>query len=257
MAYRIASNTGTQKSHIAAKEETGETKLALSSNDFLFSQVTIVSSVMTELNSFLIKPETSKFVNANGDAWTNESLRANYSSFIGSYNFVNHVQVPEKSVGFLADAGLRRIILDSEKHIFVHYVDLLVATHRDFEDLVHKILTKQIQYLSMGCDMAFSTCSACGHTAYDDVNLCEHMISQKGKSFIDDRGVKRMTADLLGNETPGTVTFIESSWLTQVPAFSGAASRNILPVPKDSTVEISMPSAAAEKDAVQRFIGDK
>lgn len=196
----------------------------------------------------------ARFINSNGDGWTNEALRANYHTFVGAYNYVNHVQDPAKSVGFIADAALRRIVIDPQEHTFIHYVDILVCTHRDFSDLVQKILTNDIQYLSMGCDMQFSTCSACGHVAYDDIDLCEHILTQKGKYFIDRHGVKRITAELLGNQVPGTVTFIEASWLTQPPAFGGAVKRNLLPVPAGAVVELSMSSEAASREAVTRFV---
>lgn len=253
MSYRIATATKLAKSQILA-DAGGASLVALRADDFIFAQTSIVSSVMTEPNSHLIHPDTARFVNSNGDAWTNETLRAHYSSFVGAYNYVNHVQDPDKSVGFLADAALRRIVLDPENHTFVHYVDILVCTHRDFAELVQKILTNQIQYLSMGCDMQFSTCSACGHVAYDDIDLCEHVLTQKGKFFIDRHGVKRITAELLGNTNSDTMAFIEASWLTQPPAFGGAVKRNLLPVPAGAVVELSMPSDAVSKDAVTRFV---
>lgn len=250
---RVAKKTTAAKSQLVPLDE-GRSKLILRGKDFLFSQCTIVSSVCLEPNSHLIRPMASKFVNANGDAWSNEALKATYPSFIGAYNFVNHVQDPEKSVGFIADAMLRRMVLDAESRTHIHYVDILVATHRDFEDLIKKISTSQIEFLSMGCDILRSTCSACGHTAIEEADACDHLLYQKGKYFIDPRGVKRITAELLGDEDPRSVTFIEASWLTEPPAFGGAVKRNLLPIPADTTVEIAIPTGAAMRDAVQRFI---
>lgn len=252
MSYRIASQKLSKSKVVAQTNQTA--RLALRADDFIFAQTSIVSSVMTELNSHLIKPETARFINSNGDGWTNETLSASYKTFIGAYNYVNHVQDPDKAVGFIADAALRRIILNPETKTYVFYVDILVCTHRDFSDLVQKILTEQIQYLSMGCDMQFSTCSACGHVAYDEIDMCDHLLVQKGKYFIDKYGVKRITAELLGNSQPGTVTFIEASWLSQVPAFGGAIRRSLLPVPTGAVVELSLPVEVIQKDAVMRFV---
>ncbi|GAG88474.1 unnamed protein product, partial [marine sediment metagenome] len=125
---------------VARKQKTGIIKASkkaknvtasLSSNDFVFNQATIVSSVILEPNSFLIHPVTNKYVNTNGDAWSNETLKNNYKSFIGAWNYVNHVQEPVQSVGFLADAALRKFVLDPEEKVYNYYTDILVATHRD------------------------------------------------------------------------------------------------------------------------------
>lgn len=252
--YRIAAAT-TKKARTTADEGQGAIRLSLPGKDFIFAQVSIVSSVKTEDESYLIRPETSKYVNANGDSWTNEALKANYESFIGGFNYINHIQEPELAVGFLADAALRRLLVDKKQNIFVYYVDLLVATHREAHpELARKILSNKVEYLSMGCESFVSTCSACGHQAEDETNFCEHLSFQKGKYFIDKFGKKRVTAELLGTSQPGTVNFYEASWLSEVPAFGGATKRNLLPIGKDQQVDINMEQRFAVKPAVQRFV---
>jgi hypothetical protein len=244
----------------AEAEQTADDQvtLTLPSKDFILAQVSIVSSVMCEPESHFIKPATAKFVNANGDCWTNESLRSNYESFIGAYNFVNHVQDPERAVGFCADAALRRKILDEEDNIYVYYVDLLVATHRDSHpSLVRKILANSIEYLSMGCESFESTCSACGHKATDETEFCDHLDSQKGKFFVDKSGQRRIVAEMLGNSKAGTVDFHEASWLTEPPAFGGAIKRGILQIPEGKSVQVQIPKKAAAKPAVQKYVDRK
>lgn len=230
-------------------------QLTLKSKDFLLSQVTIVSSVVTEPNSYLIRPQTAKFVNSNGDCWTNESLKGNYKSFIGAYNYVNHVQEPEKSVGFLADAVLRRVSIDPSQNLFVYYCDLLVATHRRANpELTKNLLLGKVEFLSMGCSAFFGTCSACGQKVVEEFDMCDHLLNQKGRYFIDARGIKRVTAEILGTAQPGTVEFTEASWLTEPPAFAGATKRNFLPLGDDQVVQVTMDKNAAAKDAVQRWL---
>ena len=147
--YRIASRQKTSvKKAVAGKDNEKMCVVALNSDDFLFSQSTIVCSVVLEPDSYKISSDTSKYVNQNGDCWSNESLKANYKSFIGSFNYVNHVQEPEKSVGFIADTVLRRVFLDPEGQRFVYYCDILIATNRGYEDLVKKILTDKIEFMS-------------------------------------------------------------------------------------------------------------
>lgn len=254
MTYRVVDRRG-GRSRTAGELPEEHVQLMLPAKDFLFAQTSIVCSVMTEQNSYLIRPECSKFVNANGDGWTNEALKANYETFIGAYNFVNHVQVPDLSVGFLADAALRRIWIDMDQQTWIYYVDILVATSRKYKELCDLILTNKVQWLSMGADMDVSTCSACGNVAEDDFGLCEHLSGSraKGKSFIDPRGLKRITCELLGDANPGTCRFVEASWLTEPPASGVAVKRSILPISSDQSVAVQMPTWAVERDAVQMW----
>lgn len=233
-----------------------EATIEVSSNDFIFAQASIVCSAMQEKNSFKIHPSTSKFINSNGDGWTNPALNSNYKSFIGAYNYVNHVQEPEKSVGFLGDTVKRTVIIDPKENIFVYYVDILVVTSRDFESLVSKILRGDIEFLSMGCEAEVSQCSKCGEYFYDDDDeMCDHLTFSKGKYYMDSNsGKRRIIAELLGNEKPGSVNFEEASYLTQVPASPMAVKRNVLSIPDGCNVKLNVPKWALEKKAIQRFV---
>lgn len=229
-------------------------QVVLASSDYIFSQASIVSSVMLEDDSNMIHPATSQFVNNNGDAWSNQSLKTNYNSFIGAYNYVNHVQEPDKAVGFIADAGLRRRIIKQDKNIYVYYTDILIATHRDNTALVSKILNGKVKYLSMGCDAMVSQCSKCGEIFKDDSDFCDHLYKDKGKYYVDQDGNRRVIAELLGNTEPGSVVFTEASWLTMVPAFHGAVARNSLKIPEGTDVEVTIPEFAMERDAIKKFV---
>jgi hypothetical protein len=84
--------------------------------------------------------------------------------------------------------------------------------------------------LSMGCTTDFTLCSKCGHYAVDETELCDHIKYAKLNTFMDDRGQKRVIAELCGHkdyDETGGVRFIEASWVA-VPAFGGAVMRNIL-----------------------------
>lgn len=239
---------------VAKGEKKGNVRVEIPSSSFVFTQSTICSSVALEPKSFLIHPKTSRFVNNNGDCWSNESLRANYNTFIGSYNYVNHVQEPDKSVGFIADAQLRRIPIDPGDNLYVYYVDILTATHRDHRDLVQGILDNKIEFLSMGCEANQTICSKCGHVSDDYKGTCQHIDGEKGKYFIDSGGNRRIVAEILGTGKPGTCNFIEASWLTEVPAFHGAAKRHVLSIPNGKTVSVDMSEEAFQRDATQKFL---
>ena len=145
--------------------KTAKTVVARYSPDrFLLSHVTIIASVDTELanpkeakSDYFIKPEFSKFVNNNGDAWSKGVILNSYKSFIGGDNFLEHVQEKCLSKGKIVDAAPREIIIGKDKDnkdLSTIYVDILVATDRKHEDLVKKIESKELQTLSMGCGPA-------------------------------------------------------------------------------------------------------
>ena len=209
--------------------------------DFLLSHCTIIASVDAEKSpaplgkhvvdgfqierkyaDWLITPETSKYVNNNNDAWERKLLLACFRTFIGGENYVEHIQIPEMSKGKIIDAAAR----DIGDAI---YVDILVATQRKHRSLISAITSGQLQTLSMGCQVEFTSCTKCGNVAYDETQLCNHIRYFKGNDFVDELGKKRKIAELCGhiNEEPGSVKFIEASWVAN-PAFTGAVLRSVL-----------------------------
>lgn len=242
------------RSALITKSTEEKTTVSISAKDFVLSQSTIIASVACEEESFLIHPSTSKFVNSNGDAWSNEACKANYKSFIGAYNYVNHHQDPNHAVGFIADVALRRIPIKASENLHNYYADILIATHRDFSSLVSKLLSNKIQYMSMGCESLSSQCSRCGEVHTEETDTCKCLSKYKGKSYIDKKGKRRVVAELLGNEEAGSCNFIEASWLTEVPAFKGAAKRHHLAIDSDKNIEVEIPTAFISKDAIQRFL---
>ena len=209
--------------------------------EFLLSHCTIIASVDSEKSNaplgkhvvdgfqierkyadWLITPETSKYVNNNNDAWERKLLMACFRTFIGGENYVEHIQIPEMSKGKIIDAAARDIG-DSI------YVDILVATQRKHRSLISAITSGQLQTLSMGCQVEFTVCTKCGNVAYDETQLCNHIRYFKGNEYVDELGKKRKIAELCGhvNDEPGSVKFIEASWVAN-PAFTGAVLRNIL-----------------------------
>src|SRR5271154_251200 len=81
---------------------------------YLLTHATIVASVDVEPGvlgvsgtEYLIKPECSQYVNQNGDSWERRLLLSTYNSFVGAYNFLEHVQIPYLSKGRIIDAVAR------------------------------------------------------------------------------------------------------------------------------------------------------
>lgn len=212
-------------------------------DDYLLTHCTIVASVDTEeapnvklgsvtengkkinrkYSNYLITPNTSKYVNNNGDSWDREVLMKSYRTFVGSHNFQEHVQIEDLSKGRIIDAVAR----DVGESI---YVDILVATDRKHTHLVEDIQSGRLGTLSMGCTVDSTICTKCGNVAVDDTEFCDHVKYEKRNTFIDQNGKKRIVAELCGHPDMGDtagVTFIEASWVA-VPAFTGAVMRNIL-----------------------------
>jgi len=180
--------------------------------------------VQTEVRwpDFRIKPECLDIVNNNGDAWERSLLLSTYRTFIGAPNYLEHIQLPELSKGFIVDAIAR----DLGKSC---YIDILVATDRKHKTLVQDILSGKIGAMSMGCISLFTTCTKCGNVAGDDSQLCP-CVQYDGKrsAFTDDDGISTIVAEIIGHVSiPNSNQFIEASWVRQ-PAFSGAQRRNFL-----------------------------
>lgn len=253
MHARIASGNQSSRQEISESQ----TRLRIASKDFLITQTSIVASVAIEPGSIhRIDRRCLPFINANNDTWSNESLRHCYDTFIGAYNYINHVQVHEKAVGFIADAALRRIYPDPEdKSLFIYYVDILVATSREHNQLCQSIINDEIQWLSMGCSASVTICSVCGHQSHDESDVCNHILLSKGKIITDDAGDRVKVAEILGDgKSADGCIFVEASWLTQVPAFGGAKKRNILPIGSDQMIDIVMPTIFANRPAVTRYV---
>jgi hypothetical protein len=177
---------------------------------------------------YLIKPECSHLVNNNQDAWENEVLRLSFPTFVGSFNFVEHYQNSKASKGYIVDAVLRKIGLGPD--IFAYYCDLLVATGLEHEELIKKIRSGVIKYLSMGCLTDLITCSFCGASGDGSAPPCIHLTGLfKGRYKPDQWGIPRRIAELCGHrDLPGGgVRFCEASWVG-TPAFPGAMTRKIM-----------------------------
>lgn len=209
---------------------------------YLLSHATIVASVDTyqpagaktgrQMNrgvqidvkypDFRIKPDCHEIVNNNGDAWERSLLLSTYRTFIGAHNYLEHIQIPELSKGFIVDAIARDLGKTA-------YIDILVATDRKHGQLITDISSGEISAMSMGCISLFTICTKCGNVASDDSQLCPCVMYEgKGTPYRDESGVEHPISELIGHvSVPNSNQFIEASWVRN-PAFKGAVRRNIL-----------------------------
>lgn len=242
------------------------------SDQYLFSHVTIVASVATEDNGYLIKPACNDLVNNNGNAWTNEVLLATFRTFVGGENYLEHVQVPELSKGKLLDAVLRPLTYKDEKGqtADIYYCDILVATDRKHDRLVKKIAGGELTTMSMGCLADWVTCSRCGKVLGDNMPNCHHLDHELLAKFWDKKGVERVVAELCGRSLvgadgkrigdPKSVRFIEASWVER-PAFYGAVLNHyVSDLPKSAAQILAFPTSKlqlAVEDMFKLRVADK
>ena len=235
----------------SCKIKTAKTVLAkYNPQKYLLSHCSIMAAVdvdeandsKSKYKDYLIKPDYSKFVNNNGDAWTKKMLSSSYRTFIGANNYQEHVQIPELSKGKVVDAVLREVPIGKDKKgkdLTTYYVDILVATDRKHSDLVNKISSGKMKTLSMGCKIAWSQCSKCGNIAKDETEACQHVRYEKNNTFYDNNGVQRKVAELCGHSSePSSVEFCDASWVEN-PAFIGAVVRNLVEIPSNIQAKIN------------------
>lgn len=207
----------------------GIKRFAAEQSKFLLSHCTIMSSVMVEPDpeDHLIKPECSHLVNNNDDAWENTVMRLSYKTFVGAFNFLEHLQKRKAAKGHILDAILRKVKIAPD--VWVYYVDILVATDLAHESLVADIRNNKVRYMSMGCTTDLVVCSYCGARCTDANSFCQHLLAMKGQFLTDNDGIPRRIAELCGHKSLpfGGVKFVEASWVG-TPAFPGAANRAII-----------------------------
>jgi len=195
---------------------------------------------------FRVKPACQEIINNNGDAWERSLLLTTYRTFIGAPNYLEHIQIPELSKGFIVDAIARDLGETC-------YIDILVATDRKHQILVRDIMAGNIKAMSMGCISLFTICNKCGNVASDDTQLCPCiMYDGKGNKFADDDGVEHRLGELIGHvSVPNSNTFIEASWVRN-PAFAGAERRNFLNEDMSSSVAFSDALSRGEQVSIRR-----
>jgi len=187
--------------------------------EYVFNHCTIIAGFEPESNGYWIPESQERFINNNGNGWTNSLLSQSYKTFVGAENFLEHIQVMSLSKGKILDAVAR-------KALGTIYVDILVATDREHKDLVRDIQTGRMYGLSMGCSMTYSQCSFCGQVYADEDGACEHLENLLGQKLHDSRGRPRLVSELVGVAgVDGSCLFKEASWVGK-PAFLGAVKRS-------------------------------
>ncbi len=126
--------------------------------------------------------------NDNFDEFPAPEIKAAWASFIGRPVFVNHKNDNHKRArGVIIDAALHEDVNpDGSPDTWVEVLMEVDAIR--FPKLAKAILAGDIERTSMGTDVEYSVCSACGNKARTPLEYCAHIPKMKGKR------IRRFTA---------------------------------------------------------------
>lgn len=243
--------------------------LAFNSNDWLFTQSTAICSVIIDDEGY-IDPDTAKFVNDNGNCWDDKDLVKYYRTFVGAHNFKNHksdsgvgtetslrAERIKNSYGVVIDARLRPIKIPNTDKV-IHYVDLLIATNKAVHpEFCKQIKNNEVRFTSMGCESSACRCTKCGKVFTKEKDICEHIMYERGFYFMKTGGRKLRIAEQVVDEPNEQglrfINFYEISYLTENPAFKGAAKSFVLDIPEGEDFVVTIPTKYWEKEAFQAW----
>jgi hypothetical protein len=155
--------------------------------------------------------------NDNFDEFPAEELEKAYATFIGKPVFVNHVNHDHtRARGVIIDAALHKDAnRDGTKDWWVEVLQEVDAVR--FPRLAKEILEGNIARTSMGCDVAFSVCSACGNKATTPAEYCQHIPGSKGMMLYRRTASGQKVGEII-RETCYGLKFFENSLLVEPPA---------------------------------------
>jgi hypothetical protein len=159
----------------------------------------------------------SSRTNDNYDHFPGDEIRQAYRTFIGKPVFVNHQNHNHRRArGVVIDAALHEDVLpDGGEDTWVEVLMEIDAVR--FPKLAEAILAGKITTTSMGTDVAYSECSACGNRASTPLEYCRHIPNMKGQK------IRRVMAsggaeEILVYERCYGLRFFENSVLVEEPA---------------------------------------
>lgn len=244
-------------SNLKPKFVAGKSKVRFKGSDWVFTQVTAISSVNLEVDGYTITEETAKYINTNGNSWSTDDLKACYKTMIGAANYKDHISPSEggKIYGIIVDAVPRKIKTKDAKG-FIYYIDVIIATNRHVDpEWALAIERGKIRYVSIGFMCQFLMCSKCGHVY--DINgngICAHCLFELGKQYVSEYGFSRVSARAHDGFVGGIMKFYEISYLSVDPAFVGAAQSYKIDVPSNSYLDIEFDAEALKRPALNKFL---
>lgn len=160
----------------------------------------------------------SSRTNDNWDAFPADEIadeRPGYGwrTFIGKPAFVNHHNANHRRHrGVIVDAVLHEHRNpDGSPDTWVEGLHEIDA--QTFPKLARAIVEGKIERTSMGVDVDYSDCSACGNRATDTFSYCQHIPGQKGRKFFASGRAGKYIYEICHG-----LKFFENSLLVEPPA---------------------------------------
>ena len=199
--------------------------------------------------------------NDNFDEFPAEEIEKAYRTFIGKPVFVNHHNENHRRArGVIIDAALHKDAnADGTPDTWAEVLMEVDAVR--FPILAKAILAGHIDRTSMGTDVAYSICSACGNKASSPAEYCSHIPRLKGKRIFQVNASTGRKEGVLIRETCYGLKFFENSLLVEEPAdptafFLGVDDRGLKANASLVTEgSVADPFAEAKEQQVQNLLG--
>jgi hypothetical protein len=156
--------------------------------------------------------------NDNWDEFPAEEIRKAWKTAVGKPAFVNHHNEDHRRMrGVIIDAVLHEDTgPDGRPDIWIEALHELDAQR--FPKLAEAIIAGRVNRTSMGCDVGFSVCSACGNQASSPADYCAHIPKMKGKIYYRHEASTGKKEGSPVREICYKLSFFENSFLVEDPA---------------------------------------
>jgi GNAT superfamily N-acetyltransferase len=160
----------------------------------------------------------SSRTNDNHDTFPAAEIAKGYQSFLGKPVFVNHHNANHRRArGVIVAVALHRDRNpDNSPDTWVE--GLMEVDALRFPRLAQAIIAGKVNRTSMGVDVEWSKCSACGNIATSPVEYCRHLPALKGKLIRKRNPETGQVEQRLIHEVCAGLSFFENSLLVEDPA---------------------------------------
>lgn len=160
----------------------------------------------------------SSRTNDNFDQFPAEEIKQAYRTFVGKPVFVNHANADHRRArGVIIDAALHEDVNpDGTPDTWVEV--LMEVDALRFPRLAEAVIKGDIARTSMGTDVAYSVCTACGNRAETPAEYCRHIPAMKGMKIRRVNASTGAPEEVLIAEVCYGLGFFENSLLVEDPA---------------------------------------
>lgn len=160
----------------------------------------------------------SSRTNDNHDTFPAGEIEKGYKTFLGKPVFVNHNNANHRRArGVIVAVALHR---DQTRggNADTWVEGLMEVDAVKFPKLARAILEGKVNRTSMGVDVDWSTCSACGNKATSPAEYCKHLPALKGRKIRQRNKKTGKVEEKLIHEICAGLSFFENSLLVEDPA---------------------------------------